>query len=86
VSPGLQWLGLAGPTASGKPELALALARRWPKVMTVEYNRLLQEAEQGLPYLIWQVLPEMFPKYLPGPGGYASLGLVWEPGHERLEA
>jgi tRNA dimethylallyltransferase len=30
VSPGLQWLGLAGPTASGKTALALALARRWP--------------------------------------------------------
>ena len=28
--PGLQWLGLAGPTASGKTALALALARRWP--------------------------------------------------------
>jgi tRNA dimethylallyltransferase len=26
----LQWLGLAGPTASGKTSLALALARRWP--------------------------------------------------------
>jgi tRNA dimethylallyltransferase len=30
VSPALQWLGLAGPTASGKTALALALARRWP--------------------------------------------------------
>jgi tRNA dimethylallyltransferase len=27
---GLQWLGLAGPTASGKTALALALAQRWP--------------------------------------------------------
>ena len=26
----LNWLGLAGPTASGKTALALALARRWP--------------------------------------------------------
>ena len=30
MSAGLQWLGLAGPTASGKTALALALARRWP--------------------------------------------------------
>ena len=30
MTPGLQWLGLAGPTASGKTALALALARRWP--------------------------------------------------------
>ena len=28
--PELKWLGLAGPTASGKTALALALARRWP--------------------------------------------------------
>jgi tRNA dimethylallyltransferase len=27
---GLRWLGLAGPTASGKTALALAIARRWP--------------------------------------------------------
>ena len=27
---GLKWLGLAGPTASGKTALALALAQRWP--------------------------------------------------------
>jgi tRNA dimethylallyltransferase len=27
---GLKWLGVAGPTASGKTALALALARRWP--------------------------------------------------------
>ena len=30
MSPSPKWLGLAGPTASGKTALALALARRWP--------------------------------------------------------
>ena len=30
TSPALRWLGLAGPTASGKTALALAIARRWP--------------------------------------------------------
>ena len=30
MSSELKWLGLAGPTASGKTALALALARRWP--------------------------------------------------------
>ncbi len=30
MTPALTWLGLAGPTASGKTALALALARRWP--------------------------------------------------------
>ena len=34
------------------------------------------EAGQGVPYWIWLVLPRVFPDLLPGPGGYASLGLV----------
>ena len=36
----------------------------------------------GIPYWIWLALPRMFPEYLPGPGGYAALGLSWEEGHE----
>jgi mono/diheme cytochrome c family protein len=40
------------------------------------------EAKTGLPYWIWVVLPRVFPDLLPGPGGYASLGVVWEPGEE----
>ena len=36
----------------------------------------------GIPYWTWLVLPRMFPEYLPGPGGYASLGLSWEEGKE----
>lgn len=47
-----------------------------------KYGSIGTEAEQGMPYLIWLVLPEMFPTYLPGHGGYESLGLVWEPGHD----
>src|SRR5262245_17432395 len=38
------------------------------------------EPEEGLPYWIWQVLPRMFPDKLPG--GYASLGFIWEPNRE----
>ncbi len=30
VTAALRWLGIAGPTASGKTALALAIARRWP--------------------------------------------------------
>ena len=40
------------------------------------------EAEQGVPYLIWLVLPRIFPEYLPGPGGYASIGILSKDGHE----
>src|SRR5271165_172674 len=36
----------------------------------------------GLPYWVWLEMPRMFPEYLPGPGGYASLGLSWEEGRE----
>ncbi|HEY0510519.1 MAG TPA: cytochrome c [Thermoanaerobaculia bacterium] len=35
-----------------------------------------------VPFWIWLVLPRMFPEYLPGPGGYVSLGFAWEEGKE----
>src|SRR5262249_48087582 len=35
----------------------------------------------GVPYWIWLVLPRIFPEYLPGPGGDASLGLLAKDGH-----
>lgn len=40
--------------------------------------------KEGLrvPYWIFLVLPRIFPEYLPGPGGYYSLGFAWEEGHE----
>jgi mono/diheme cytochrome c family protein len=40
------------------------------------------EGQQGVPYWIWLVLPRIFPDLLPGPGGYASLGILSKPGHE----
>jgi hypothetical protein len=48
--------------------------------MHFKYGSVGIEAEEGLPYWIWQVLPQMFPDKLPG--GYASLGFVWEAGQE----
>lgn len=47
-----------------------------------KYGSIGGENEAGIPYWIYLVLPRMFPEYLPGPGGYASLGLPWEPGHD----
>jgi len=46
------------------------------------YGSIGSEAEAGIPYWIVVVLPRIFPEYLPGPGGYASLGLPWEEGKE----
>ena len=46
-----------------------------------KYGSIGSEPVNGLPYWIWKVLPEMFPEKLPGPG-YASLGFVFEPGHD----
>ncbi len=34
------------------------------------------EGSEGVPYWLWMVLPRVFPDLLPGPGGYASLGLL----------
>ena len=45
-----------------------------------KYGSVGIEPEEGVPYWIWQVLPRVFADLLPG--GYASLGFVWEPGHE----
>jgi hypothetical protein len=46
------------------------------------YGSIGTEAEQGVPYWIWLVLPRVFPDHLPAPGGYASLGLLGADGHE----
>lgn len=43
-----------------------------------KYGSIGSEQDQGIPYWIWMVLPRVFPEYLPGPGGYASLGIVWD--------
>lgn len=46
------------------------------------YGSVGTEAEQGVPYWIWLVLPRIFPEYLPGPGGYAAIGVLGQAGHE----
>lgn len=43
----------------------------------------VERAGGGIPYLVWEVLPDLFPEYLPGPGGFASLGMIYEKGAER---
>jgi mono/diheme cytochrome c family protein len=50
--------------------------------MRFKYGTLRAEGDRGIPYWIWVILPRIFPDLLPGPGGYRSLGLTWEPGQE----
>lgn len=50
--------------------------------MRFKYGSIGAEYDAGIPYWIWYVLPRMFPEKLPGPGGYASLGVLWEQGQE----
>src|SRR5207302_5709730 len=47
-----------------------------------KYGSLGAEGERGIPYYLWLVLPRVFPDLMPGPGGYKSLGVIWEEGHE----
>jgi mono/diheme cytochrome c family protein len=51
--------------------------------MNFLYGSIGSEEQAGLPYWIVVVLPRIFgPEYLPGPGGYASVGLPWQEGRE----
>ena len=50
--------------------------------MRFKYGSIGAEHDAGIPYWIFYVLPRMFPEKLPGPGGYASLGVPWEQGQE----
>jgi hypothetical protein len=47
-----------------------------------KYGSIGSERSEGIPYWIWRVMPKMFPEYLPGPGGYAALGIPWEQGRD----
>ncbi len=50
--------------------------------MRFKYGSIGAEHDAGIPYWIWHVLPRMFSDKLPGPGGYAALGVNWEQGQE----
>ncbi len=50
--------------------------------MRFKYGSIGAEFDAGIPYWIFYVLPRVFPDKFPGPGGYDSLGVVWEQGRE----
>ena len=45
------------------------------------YGSIGSEAD-GIPYWVWLVLPRVFPEYLPGAGGYSSLGIDTREGRD----
>lgn len=47
-----------------------------------KYGSVGTEEMIGIPYWIWLVLPRLFPEYLPGSGGYTSVGMIWEEGQK----
>src|SRR5260370_38022599 len=48
-----------------------------------KYGSLGAEGDRGIPYYLWMVLPRVFPDLMPGPGGYKSVWIVLEEGHEN---
>ncbi|HSK29488.1 MAG TPA: hypothetical protein VLA17_05950, partial [Candidatus Limnocylindria bacterium] len=50
--------------------------------MNFLYGSIDSENDAGMPYWLVVVLPRVFGQYLPGPGGYASLGLPWQEGQD----
>jgi hypothetical protein len=50
--------------------------------MRFKYGSIGAERDAGIPYWIFYVLPRVFPDKLPGPGGFAALGVSWEQGQE----
>jgi cytochrome c5 len=65
------------------------LLRHQPELVYPDIVQHYKYASIGLgpssrvPYWIFKVLPDVFPEKLPGPGGYASLGLIQEEGADR---
>ena len=53
-----------------------------PEEERFKYGSLGAEADLGIPYPIFHVLPRVFGDLLPGPGGYRAFGIPWEEGRE----
>lgn len=73
VAAGFAWAAMASVVNSRAWDTPSSLAH-------FTYGSVGIEAEEGLPYWIWQVLPRLFADRLPR--GYAGLGFTWEPGQE----
>lgn len=87
-----RWLAVLG---GGLAVAALLSLVTWYKLFRVapvteyasdeenfKYGSIGTEDEAGIPLHLWKVLPRVCPNLLPGPGGYSSLGMIYEPGHD----
>jgi hypothetical protein len=84
---GLGWGSVGGwaPLARATPVSDVPPVTDITPVPPADHDRfapLGTDPEQALPFWLWLMLPRLFPEYLPGSGGYPSLGMVWEPGQE----
>jgi hypothetical protein len=74
-------VGVVWYARSYKLDLVVSTSYELPEE-NFNYNSVRTEKPQGVPYWIWLILPRLFPEYLPGSGGYVSLGVTWEGGQE----
>lgn len=75
-------LALAGAAGAWGAFFRVVPVRHAGAEAAYKYGTIGVEPAAGVPYWIWVVLPRVFPEHLPGPGGYTSLGVVWEEGEE----
>jgi processive rubber oxygenase RoxA-like protein len=47
-----------------------------------KYGSIGAEDKAGIPFYVWKVLPRVCPDLVPGRGGYAAFGMIYEPGHD----
>src|SRR5678809_1386633 len=85
-----RWIAVAGVLAA----VALLAIFAWYKLFRevpveyandedhFKYGSIGAEDQAGIPLYIWKVLPRVCPDLIPGPGGYAAFGMVYEAGHD----
>ena len=83
VADHLRWRWSSSARAARSSPTTASSARRRRRYFASDEDHFLfgsigTEASEGVPYWIWLVLPRIFPDLLPGPGGYASLGIAPE--------
>jgi mono/diheme cytochrome c family protein len=86
-----RWIAVVGVLIAAAALLAIIawykLFREVPVEYTSDedhfkYGSIGAEDQAGIPLYIWKALPRVCPDLVPGPGGYAAFGMVYEAGHD----